>query len=296
MDWVKKGEELFNKYVRPYSNVSREISIINSLNANVRGSKPIKLCDYQEEFLFHLHEGKNVVVYKTRQSGYTTLTLLHILYILHIEFCTNSYKCHSQILYVAPNGAMKDDAKNKLKELVMSCTLGNCEDFLKEILKHVTFTTYNRVDTLCGKCFDFAFYDEFAFASQNDFTDFVNCAYATMQRDRKVSDHLPPAGTSAFVSSFSDENEESAKKMVEKLLSDNTVLMETHWYEVPELSKNLVWKKYEVEPTIDKEGHVKYDKERWAQRIADGWIPTSPKFENLCELLGEEKAKIELLN
>ena len=296
MDWAKKGEELYNQYVRPYGSVTREISLINSFNVSVRGSKPITLTEYQEEALFHLHNGKNVVVYKTRQCGYTTLMLLHMIYILDIEFCTNNYHCVSDILYVAPNGAMREEAKNKLKEIVQSCTLGNSEGFLKEALKHITFMTYDRVDMLCSRRFDYAFYDEFAFADVQDFENFVHCAYATMLSDREPKHHLPPVGTSLFASSFSNENEERAKKAVEKMLSNNAVIMETHWYEVPTLNKNLVWKKYEVEPTIDKEGNVRYDKERWTKKIAEGWIPTSPKFEKLCETLGEEKAKIELLN
>lgn len=296
MDWGKKGEELYNQYVRPYGNVAREISLINAYHASVRGSNKIELTEYQEEALFHLHSGKNVVVYKTRQCGYTTLMLLHIIYIMDVEFYTNGAYCTSNILYVAPNGAMKEEARMKLKELIKSCTLGNCDDFTKEVLKHVTFTTYNRTDALCSKVFDYAFYDEFAFADTQDFENIFECAYATMLKPKKLENKLPPAGTSMFVTSFSDYNEEKAKKTIEKLIPENVVLMETHWYEVPALNKNLVWKKYEVEPTIDKEGNVRYDKERWAKRIADGWIPTSPKFEKLCEVLGEEKAKIELLN
>lgn len=297
MDWVKKGQELFDSLVRPYTDLARELAFLKKLDLKIRGTK-IKLEEYHEELLFHAYEGKNVVVYKTRQSGYTTLLLLHILYILHQEYCTNSFKCTSNILFVEPNGGMCEDAKRKLKEIIDSTPLTYSMGYAKEVMKHITFTTYNRIDNLCGKCFDYAVYDEFALVEPSDFQNFFQCAFATMTKGREVPENNPPTGTSILVSSFSNENEEKAKREIEKFVKEigGFEFMTTHWYEVPSMNKNLVWKKYEVEPTIDEEGNVRYDKERWQKRIADGWIPTSPRFERMCEILGEDQAKTELLN
>lgn len=298
MDWDKKGKELYDEFVKPYRSVSREITFIEELHPRIGGSEIKKLTDYQEELLFHLHEGNNVVVYKTRQCGYTTVLMLHVLFLMHEEFCKNGFKCVSNVLFVEPTANCKEDIKKKLREIIETTPLNYSSGFAKEIEKHVTITTYDRIDKLCGKVFNYAIYDEFAFANQTDFKNMFQSVYGSMLGYVDTKEHAAPTGTSVLVSSFNEENEEKTKRDVEKLMEkiSNTVFMQTHWYEVSTLNKNLVWKKYEVEPTIDAEGNVRYDRERWEQRIADGWIPTSPKYEKMCELLGENKAKIELLN
>ena len=298
MDWGKKGKELYDTLVKPYTNVSRELEFIKQLNLTTPSGKKIKFTEYQEEFLFHIHEGKNVVVYKTRQSGYTTMMLLHILYVLYEEYCRNGHNCKSNVLYVTANAAMKEDVKRRLMEIIQNNTLSYSSGFAIELRKHITFTTYSRIDALCGKCFDYVFYDEFAFAEPSLFLDFFECAYAGMAACRTPENYCPPTGKSVMVTSLNEKNEEKIMRTISELGENlgSFEYMNTHWYEVPTMNQNLVWKKYEVEPTIDEEGNVRYDKERWEKRLKDGWIPTSPKYEKLCEILGDDKAKTELLN
>lgn len=300
MDWGKIAKEMADKYVKPYGNTGREVSWINSLNFETCGNM-FKTREYQEELLFHLYSGKNVVIYKTRQAGYTTMFLLHMIYILNNEFAMFGGKCQSNFLYAAPNTQMCECAKQRAKQIIETTTLGNGRSLCQEVMKHISFVPFSRIDTLCGRVFDYEFYDEFAFSEK--LTEFFNCAYPTMLRGEsqdndKISTH-PPKGTAVFASSFSPENEYKSKMEITTLLRnvlDNTEFIETHWYEVPYYNKNLVWKKYQVEPTIDKEGNVRYDKERWKKMLDDGWIPTSPQYEKLTELFGQEKAESELLN
>ena len=304
MDWEKIAQERDNLYVRPYANTGREVMWINRLNLETCGTT-FKTMEYQEEFLLQTHLGKNVVIYKSRQAGYTTIFLLHMIYILNNEFAMFGGKCQSNILYAAPNSQMCEWAKTRLKEIIAKTTLGNGRSLSQEIMRHITFAPFSRVEALCSKVFDYEFYDEFSFGEK--FIEFLECAYPTMMRDDSRKDDVmaynPPRGTMVFASSFNTDTQDKAKQELWNFINkaglgkdDETTIMETHWYEVPYYNKNLVWKKYQVEPTIDKEGNVRYNKERWDKMIADGWIPTSPKYEKLSEICGQEKVEIELLN
>ena len=78
-------------------------------------------------------------------------------------------------------------------------------------------------------------------------------------------------------------------------------LVELKWYQDPRYNKFLEWTKkdqetgeilIEKEPTIDKEGNIKYDQEHWDKMISDGWAPRSPWYIKMCKQFNNDSQKI----
>lgn len=61
------------------------------------------------------------------------------------------------------------------------------------------------------------------------------------------------------------------------------------WYKKDEVSGELNWI---VEPTLDSSGTVKYDEEMWAQRVQEGWSPTSDWYMSMCQSFNNDSMKI----
>lgn len=82
---------------------------------------------------------------------------------------------------------------------------------------------------------------------------------------------------------------------------NNFIAVQFRWYQDPRYNKNLKWYKknkntgeidWVVEPTIDKEGNVKYDEKHWEELVQKGWTPTSPWYEDMCKSFNNDKVKI----
>lgn len=77
--------------------------------------------------------------------------------------------------------------------------------------------------------------------------------------------------------------------------------VEFKWFQDLRYNKNLKWykkdgdsgeKKWIIEETIDKEGRIKYDEERWRDLERNGWTPTSPWYEAMCQSFNNDSMKI----
>jgi len=82
---------------------------------------------------------------------------------------------------------------------------------------------------------------------------------------------------------------------------NNFVAVQFRWYQDPRYNKNLKWfkkdektgeMKWIIEPTLDKEGSVKYDEEHWEGLIQKGWTPRSPWYEDMCQSFNNDRVKI----
>ena len=78
-------------------------------------------------------------------------------------------------------------------------------------------------------------------------------------------------------------------------------LVELKWYQDPRYNKFLEWTKkdeesgelmFDKEETIDKEGNVRYEPEKWAKKDADGWKPRSPWYIKMCQQFNNDSQKI----
>lgn len=82
---------------------------------------------------------------------------------------------------------------------------------------------------------------------------------------------------------------------------NNFIAVQFRWYQDPRYNKNLKWFKknkntgeldWIYEPTLDKEGTVKYDEEHWEELVRKGWTPRSPWYEEMCKSFNNDKVKI----
>ena len=82
---------------------------------------------------------------------------------------------------------------------------------------------------------------------------------------------------------------------------NNFIAVQFRWYQDPRYNKHLKWFKknkntgeldWIYEPTLDKEGTVKYDEEHWEELVQKGWTPRSPWYEEMCKSFNNDKVKI----
>ena len=82
---------------------------------------------------------------------------------------------------------------------------------------------------------------------------------------------------------------------------NNFDLVEMFWYQDPRYNRFLEWYRKNPEtgdieiikePTIDKEGRVKYDDERWQTLLSAGYKPRSPWYIKMCQQFNNDEQKI----
>ncbi len=283
-------DEIYEKNVKPYEYARDEINSINLFGIKLPGiKKPFKLYEYQENFILQKYLHKNVVVVKCRRSGYTTVYVLHMLYKLYGSFNMDEPENIGNFLYVSENEGMNKSVNELISYIISNTELfSDLDGFRKYVKRHIIFTTPNRMLTsMCSHAFQEAFFDEFAFY-MGDFSTLVEM----------TAPSIIPNGTSTFVTSLPDKDKCHDIDTIRRLFKQgyDVSIISTKWFEVPAFNKNLMWKKIILEPTIDDEGNVKYDKEAWEKKIADGWIPTSPAVEKIETMFDDKSLKSELLN
>lgn len=79
-------------------------------------------------------------------------------------------------------------------------------------------------------------------------------------------------------------------------------ITELRWYQDPRYNCFLKWQKFDEdtkalldeieEQTLDKEGNVPYDPERWAMLEREGYKPTSPWYVGMCNAFNNDPIKI----
>lgn len=294
MDWDKIIQEASDRYMKPYLMAKRNVEFINDCLA---GNGVItKLTDYQENYMLESALNDVVVVHKCRQAGYTTLLLAQAFCKLWFKYMSDPLgtRNDTKILFVSPNAQMSVDAKEKFLRLVANVKFPEndsnvllplmIEERMQMVRSRIVFAHPGNVhNKLCGSVYTDAYFDEFAFIQ--NLSDIYTCFFASAKNPKAV-----------FATSFDDKNKHEVLRITDNLVSHGAKFIDTHWYEIPKFNKNLVWKKYQVEPTIDEEGNIKYDKKHFDKMISDGWIPTSPTYEKMSEMIGPDKAKEELLN
>lgn len=82
---------------------------------------------------------------------------------------------------------------------------------------------------------------------------------------------------------------------------NNFHVTELKWFQDPRYNKELKWWKknketgeydWIIEETIDDEGNIPYDEERWAKLEREGWKPTSLWYRNMCAKFNQDEQKI----
>lgn len=82
---------------------------------------------------------------------------------------------------------------------------------------------------------------------------------------------------------------------------NNYELVEFKWHQDPRYNKNLEWTRknettgdYDIikEPTINENGDIRYDNERWEKLLEDKWKPRAPWYIKMCQQFNNDSQKI----
>ena len=282
---LKKTIQQKEEELKGYYTADEEIDFVDyTLFRKILGHKD-GLYEYQKEFLLDVNTNKVVLLKKTRQSGYSTLVGAHIFNKVYDHFLSDNPEECKRFLFLSPNQQMSEDIKKGIYRL-SECYCGKKHSegkrFWDYIRDHIVYATSNNVySKICSNVFEEVVIDEAAWVE-----NFDEIFYSLCDQAKHI---IAVSSLDEKVSKF-----EKLYAYFEETKPSDVCLKETKWWESPAFNKNLAWKKYEVEPTIDKEGNVKYNKEAWEKRIADGWIPTSPRYEELLKLFN--RPTNELLN
>ena len=284
MDLLKQIEENKKKYVYPYEEAQKEIAFINACGFQSFNLKhqAITLYEYQEEIILNLNKQfKCNFILKPRYCGISTTWLLHVIYKLNY-YITSKQSIPSFVL-ISPTGACSEDSRTKM--LAYAKKLNNNE-ILYAIRKNVVFTNETSFYTnLCGRNIEEIFIDEFMFFK--DYRGVCDCCTSI-------------GGKVIMASSLKNQKQENDfnfwfKSLLKMMGEEDTISFnKIYWWECKHYNQNLVWKKFETEPTIDKDGNVRCDKTKWLKKIEKGWIPTSQIYEEITNVLGLDTK--ELLN
>lgn len=77
--------------------------------------------------------------------------------------------------------------------------------------------------------------------------------------------------------------------------------VEFKWFQDLRYNKNLKWYRknpdngqveWDYDTIIKKDGSIEYNEERWRKLEKDGWVPTSPWFEDMCKSFNNDDRKI----
>ena len=259
-----------------YEEVLREINEIDKLFNKTFGEN---MREYQKEFIFNIATSSSgCFVKKCRQAGISTAYAAHVYN--KIKKKTDG---HYKVLICCRDLNLSKENYNKIAKFCSNLSE------IKLMQKCVTHCSEGMLaNKLCGNRFDEVYLDEASFLKDfpNTWENVAACICGTGGKIIAVS-----------TPKNEDEDEDDFVKMYNRVIEHpgSWKYQQIDWYEIPYFNKHLIWKKILVEPTIDEEGNVKYDKERWVKLMKEGWMPTSPKYEKLKTLIGEN-IKNELLN
>lgn len=250
----------------------KETELINSVLPKILGEEGVKLYPYQEKFIDTISTNKCTCVVKARRAGYTNLYLIHSLFRLYELYKTDkpSYeKCVFVMIFC--NQICANYAETFLKNAL--CYFEE-DKFVEEALSHLNLLSPGRVKNwiISRRCrrIEELFLDEYGFLEN---VDFLGQLFTSFEIAKVIGVTTLNNGTF------------NAQKFINNL-SPSVIF--TPWYECPNLNKNLEWERLGTvikEPTINKDGDVAYNPEKWRLMISDWWTPTNEWYRKMCELM-----------
>lgn len=268
MDFKNELKELENR-TKIVSQTIEECSWIESNIGYVEGSSgniSHTMTEYQKDFIYALNNPNFRYIYfiKHRCAGFTTTYAAHLAHELQTKEGT-SY------LIICPNVKMCDELKGILLRDIGMCVI-------KRDRKRVVFATPNTcIEKAISRRFDECFMDESAYIPNfKEIFWHLNCC-------------LTPNGKIVCVATRGNANNTFERFINESDEEGNVYKQNVYWWENPGLNKNLKWVKVEPELTIDNEGNIVVNKEKFLEKIKDGWMPKAPKMDALKQLLGDKQ-------
>jgi hypothetical protein len=324
-------EKQIEEYIKCFEDKTRIYFIENyfkTYDASRGIDVAFKLFPKQKEFLVNIAENTSNIILKPRQSGYSTVTCACIAANLVFAGLDN----HEIILLIANKLDMSKDDLSKLKEFLLQVPRwfwgeeyyhpnenalndnGKKINDRKEnsIFKKETqielelFTGSKIYARSSGKnasrgisACSWLFFDEAAFIENgSDVAASAIRTTGTVKNKHIIMVSTPNLKDSLYYPTYHNA----------QLGLNNYKVTYLKWYYDPRFNKNLKWYKeniavdkngeetkdilWEEEETIDKEGNVAYNPERWKKMEGDGWKATSPWFVTECNNSNNDQIKI----
>ena len=302
------------EYMKGYQDKSRIYFIENYLstfNADVRRTTPFKLFPRQKQFLRTVAEKPNTIAVKHRQCGITTISSAWVTG--QFVFCDPDSK--ETVLAVANKLDLSVQIIDKIRDFLMQVprwmwgdefyspdpkSEKNKKDiFIKNSKQELElFNGCRAVARSSGEnasrgisAVSILIMDEAAFISEG--MSVYSSAVAAMAsvKDAKIIMVSTPCGKdplyyNTYRKAINGEN--------------NFTPVEFRWYQDLRYNRFLKWYKknkngdveWDEDPTIDKNGNIIYDEERWKRLTRNGWTPTSPWYEEMCKSFNNDEMKI----
>lgn len=308
-------QQIQTEYIKSYTDKTRKYFIENFLStfdADRRKSVPFKLFPRQIEFLKSIVKYPNSIAIKHRQAGITTVSSAWVT--AQIVFASKD----------APETVLCIGNKLDISQQLVT----KIGDFLDQVPRYFWGDEFYSPDPKSEKnkksiyeirnkselqlfngckvvarssgenaargisAVSILIFDEAAFI-ENGLSVYAQAVAATASvRDAKIIMVSTPNGKDQlYYRTYS--------KALEKKNNYNAV--EFKWFQDLRYNRNLKWYKKDKETgefewikeeTIDAEGNIRYNEERWRELEKNGWIPTSPWYENMCQSFNGDEMKI----
>ena len=313
-------QQLMMEYAKCYKDKSRIYMIQNFLktyDATQRREVPFNLFPRQQDLCRALGSGDNVVTTKARQMGITTTSGAFIA----CEMCLADKDMPQTVLAIGNTLDLAQQMLFKIRDFLLQFPLwmwGN--DFMDlgyDIMQppvnpNVIFKVCNGKEMVLKNGCRIVARSSGPDASRGvggvTYLIFDEAAFIENGADVYAS-ALPTVSTGGHIIMISTPNGkdrlyyETCRKAALKGTSEwnNFELVEMKWVHDPRYNKHLEWYRkndenketeYMKEPTIDKDGNVAYNPEKWSQLEKDGWKPRSPWYIKMCQQFNFDEQKI----
>ena len=309
---------LQKEYVKCFRDKSRIYMIQNYLktyDATQKKEVPFVLFPRQQDLCKLFGDANNVVTTKPRQAGITTTAGAFI----SCEMCLADPDSPQTVLVIGNTLDLAQQMVSKIREFLLQFPAWMWGDeYITDMRRYNEPPDKNAIFNICNSkelrlkngCrvvarssgpdasrgvggVTWLIFDEAAFIENG------NDVYASA---------IPTVSTGGHVIMISTPNGkdllyyETCRQAKLKGTEDwnNFELIELKWYQDPRYNKFLEWYRktsdgeteFYKEPTLNKEGDVKYDNKHWEDMIADGWKPRSPWYIKMCQQFNNDEVKI----
>jgi hypothetical protein len=323
------NEQMTTEYIRCYQDKTRIYFIENyfkTQDASVGAMVKFKLFPKQKEYLTNCTNYQNNIVLKPRQSGYSTVTAAFIA--ANLVFASED--APEVCLLIANKLDMSKEDLKKIRtffEQVPKWFLGpkyfnpdpkyiepdtGINPNKRPIFKRVTLTEMelwngsllyarssgpnaSRGVSACS----FLFFDEAAFIDRGDEVAASAIATTASVKNKHIfMVSTPNLKDKLYYKTYHDA----------ELGNNDYKITYLKWYHDPRFNKNMKWWKeniildengeekksriFELEETIDSDGSVNYNPERWIKMEGDGWKAISPWYIGYCNSINNDAVKI----
>lgn len=307
-------EEMAIEYMKSYEDKSRIYFIehyLSTFNADIRKTTPFLLFPRQKVFLNTVAEKPNTIAIKHRQCGITTVSSAWIAG--QFVFCDSDSK--ETVLAVANKLDLSVQIIDKIRDFLLQVPRWFWgDDFYSpdpksEKNKRDIFVKNSKQELeLFNGCKAFArssgenaargisaasilIFDEAAFIENGVSVYSSAVAASASVKDAKIIMVSTPNGKDQLYY-------QTYRKSI--LGENNFTPVEFKWYQDMRYNRFLRWYKkdengklqWDIDETIDEDGHIIYNEERWKELSQKGWTPTSPWYEEMCKSFNNDSIRI----